>query len=61
MGQQRDAAVAGDDQPQSDQAQVGSFLLRFAPLRDRRLAVAGVSMKVAKLVMSRATELVSRP
>ena len=39
---QRDPAVPGDDQAEPDQAQVGAFLLGLAPLRDRRLVVAGV-------------------
>jgi hypothetical protein len=42
VGQQRDAAGAGDDEPEPDQAQIGSFLFRLAPLRDRRSGVAGV-------------------
>ena len=40
--EQRDPAVAGDHQPQSDQPQVGAFLFGLAALRDRRLVVAGV-------------------
>jgi DNA-binding transcriptional ArsR family regulator len=39
---QRDPAVPGDDQAQTDQPQVRAFLLGLAPLRDRRLAVPGV-------------------
>jgi hypothetical protein len=39
---QRDAAVAGNDQAQPDQPQVGALLLGLAALRDRRLAVRRV-------------------
>ena len=42
MRDQRDTPVAGDDQPQPDQAQVVAFLLRLAPRRDRRPLVARV-------------------
>ena len=40
--QQRDPAVAGGDQPESDDAQVVAFLLGLAPRRDRRPVVARV-------------------
>jgi hypothetical protein len=39
---QRDPAVAGDDQAQAHQPQVGALLLGLAPLRDRRPLVAGI-------------------
>ncbi len=42
VGDDRDAAVAGDDQTQPDQAQIGALLLRVPALRDRRRVVAGV-------------------
>ena len=42
--QQRDRAVAGDDQTQPDQPQVHPFLFRFAALGDRGLVVAGVDV-----------------
>ena len=45
MPGQRDPAVPGDDQAQPDQPQVRAFLLGLAPLRDRRLAVAGVNVR----------------
>ena len=60
MGQQRDPAVPGDHQAQPNQPQVRALLLGLSPLGNGRLALP-VSMKVAKLVMSRATELVSSP
>ncbi len=39
---QRDAAVAGDDQAQAGQPQVGALLLGLAPLGDRGALVAGI-------------------
>jgi len=44
MGHQRHPAVAGDHQAQSDQSQIGAFLLGLAPLRDGRLGVGGVDV-----------------
>ncbi len=40
--QQRDPAVAGDDQAQTDQTQIGALLLGFAPLGQGCLGVARV-------------------
>jgi hypothetical protein len=42
--QQRDAAIAGDDQAQTDQPQVRAFLLGFPALGDGCLVVAGVDV-----------------
>jgi hypothetical protein len=42
VGHQGNAAVAGHDQPQPDQAQVATFLLGLTPRRDRRFRVGGV-------------------
>jgi hypothetical protein len=42
VGGQRDAAVAGDDQAEADQAQVEPFLLGLAPLGQRGARVGGV-------------------
>ncbi len=39
---QRDPAVVGDDQAQAGEAQAGAFLPGLAPLRGRRLLIAGV-------------------
>ncbi len=44
VGDQRDTAVAGDDQAEPDQTQIGAFLFGLAALGDRRLGVAGVDV-----------------
>ena len=45
MRDDRDPAVAGDDQRQADQAQVDAFLLGFAALGDRGPLVGGVDVR----------------
>ncbi len=42
VGEQRDAAVAGDDQAEADQAQVEAFLFGLAALGQRRTGVGRV-------------------
>ena len=44
VGDQRDAAVDGNDQAKADQAQIGPFLLGVAPLGDRGAVVGGVDV-----------------
>lgn len=55
---QRDAAVPGDDEPESEQAQVGAFLFDRPPAGNGAASLVE-STQVAKFVISRATEDVS--
>ena len=51
VGDERHPPVSGHDEAEADYAQVGTFLLGVASLRDRRAALAE-AIQVAKLVMS---------
>ena len=60
VGNQRDPAVASDDQTQTNQPQIGAFLFGLTPLRDWGLTL-WESMNVAKFVMSSTRPDRSRP